>query len=407
MAHTHGDISVDPLQERHDIHLHMDFDFENGVDLGFSHGVPAEDKTQKKKLKRKVGARRSSSKCSLILEYILLKERDPPSQKENVPHPPGSEPSHSPFSSASFSRRLLTQDDVSTPLQDISLEEHGWANADLKKPKKIARLLLDARTELTDDELRTARAHYLQAQSLLRDSFEQKQRGKCSNKALKEKVWSVPSCKVNIKVGAPALADFWQENFKVQVEARTGSLQILPGGDDSPHKRRKLEKRIDAKDLSKAERWLLEAPTLQTMYNRPTAEYEDVDLLPPDDLRSSEEPGQGRRISRDASITGDLSVEFGTHIADLGSQKSSMFPWDNAGGSSSSGAFGIAESDHNTPLDFIDTRIRGSSQSRRDSSLVPSQGGSLTGDPGLSPAGVKKSQVLDEDYAFEGDCSQL
>lgn len=117
------------------------------------------------------------------------------------------------------------------------------------------------------------------------------------------------------------------------------------------------------------------------------------------------EPGQGRRISRDANITGDLGVEFGANIADLGSQKSSMFPWDNAGGSSSSGAFGMPESDHNIPLDYIDMRLRGSSQSRRDSSLVPSHGGSLTGGPGFSPAGVKRPEVFDEDYAFEGgDC---
>lgn len=76
---------------------------------------------------------------------------------ENIPQPPGSEPSHSPLSSAiSFSRLILTQDDISTPLQDISLEEHGRTNADIKKPKKITRLLLDARTELTDDELKVS-----------------------------------------------------------------------------------------------------------------------------------------------------------------------------------------------------------------------------------------------------------
>lgn len=35
---------------------------------------------------------------------------------------------------------------------------------------------------------------------------------------------------LEFKVGAPALADFWQENFKVQVGARTGNFYILPGG---------------------------------------------------------------------------------------------------------------------------------------------------------------------------------
>ncbi|KAG6890416.1 hypothetical protein C0995_008770 [Termitomyces sp. Mi166 len=335
-----------------EIDLYMTFNCEN--ELGIGDSAPTEDGTGKEKLKRKVGAR----------------------------------------SATSFSRLLLTQDDVPTPLHDITLEEHGRTNANLKKPKKITRLLLDARTELTDDELR--------AQVLLRHGFEQKQREKHSERILEEKVWGVPSCKVDIKVGAPALADFWHENLKVQVEARTGNLHIHPIGDAHPHKRRKLEKRVDANELPDVERWLPEAFTQQVIYNGPMAEYEDVDLVPQENLRSSE---ARRRI--DASITGDLGIEFGTQNADLGSQKSSMFPWDNAGGSSSSGVFGMPESDHNTLLDHVEVRMRGSSQSRRDSSLVPSQVGSLMGGLGFSPAGIKRPQVLDEDYAFEGDSDRL
>ncbi|KAH0590754.1 hypothetical protein H2248_000879 [Termitomyces sp. 'cryptogamus'] len=360
-----------------EIDLHMDFSHENGTDMGPN--APIEDETWKRRLKRK---------------------RDPRSQKENIHHSPGSASPHSTplstFSSTtSFLRSLLTQDNVPTPLQDITLEERGRANADIKKTKKITRLLLDARTELTDDELKTARTHYLRAQDLLRHSFERKQKEKYSERILTEKVWGVPSC-----IGTSALADFWQENFKVQVEARTGNLYIHPGV-DRPHKRRKLEKVVGANGFSDAEIWVPEAFTEQAKYSGPITGYEDTDLVLQDNLRSSEEPGQGRRISRDNSITGNLDIELGAQNAELGSQKSSMFPWDNAGDSSSSGVFGMAESDHNLPLDHIEIRMRGSSQSRRDSSLVPSQVGSLTGGPGFSPAGVKKPQIFDDDYAFE------
>lgn len=55
----------------------------------------------------------------------------------------------------SFSAQLLTQDQEPLPLRDITTEEQNKANqANPIKKAKRTRLLLDARTELTDDELR-------------------------------------------------------------------------------------------------------------------------------------------------------------------------------------------------------------------------------------------------------------
>jgi meiotic recombination protein REC8, fungi type len=56
----------------------------------------------------------------------------------------------------SFSAQLLSQDQEGLlPLRDITTEEQNKANqADPVKKAKRTRLLLDARTELTDDELR-------------------------------------------------------------------------------------------------------------------------------------------------------------------------------------------------------------------------------------------------------------
>ena len=54
-----------------------------------------------------------------------------------------------------FSAQLLSQDQEPLPLRDITTEEQNKANeANPTKKVKRTRLLLDARTELTDDELR-------------------------------------------------------------------------------------------------------------------------------------------------------------------------------------------------------------------------------------------------------------
>lgn len=85
----------------------------------------------------------------------------------------------------------------------------------------------------------------------------------------------------------------------------------------------------------------------------------------------------------------------------LGSQKSSLLPWDNAGiGSSSSVAGGTFGSD-NIPVDHVEIKMRGSSMSRRGSSLAPSlPPGS---GPGLSPAPLGVVHASDDDIMpFEG-----
>jgi len=58
----------------------------------------------------------------------------------------------------SFSRQLLSQDgELFQPLRDITAEHRNKDNqAAASKKLKRTRLLLDARTELTDDELKVA-----------------------------------------------------------------------------------------------------------------------------------------------------------------------------------------------------------------------------------------------------------
>lgn len=61
-----------------------------------------------------------------------------------------------------FSAQLLSQDQEPLPLRDITTEEQNKANQEnpIKKAKRT-RLLLDARTELTDDELRVRFMRYM------------------------------------------------------------------------------------------------------------------------------------------------------------------------------------------------------------------------------------------------------
>jgi meiotic recombination protein REC8 len=161
-------------------------------------------------------------------------------------------------SPASFSRLLLSQDDL--PLGDAGPLANGEViPRPVKKSKKV-RLLLDSRTELTDNELKVsfspsavaicltlhlkaARAQYLEAQNALRREMELKRSEKDSSKTIDNILFGVPPGRryrfgllkipADIRlsaVQAQVLVDFWLENFKVQVEARTGALHINVNG---------------------------------------------------------------------------------------------------------------------------------------------------------------------------------
>lgn len=86
------------------------------------------------------------------------------------------------------------------------------------------------------------------------------------------------------------------------------------------------------------------------------------------------------------------------------SQRSALFPWDDAGASSSiSGAVlqGRQSSDK-ISVDHAETRMRGSSVSRRGSSLL-SQHGEVFGGTGGFPVIINESpQLNDEDFVFNG-----
>ncbi|KAF8213061.1 Rec8 like protein-domain-containing protein [Mycena galopus ATCC 62051] len=393
-----NDMQLDnPVNDHGDIPM----DFDLGADVAFDAG-------QEEELPRGESQPPSTPRKRKAADSDRDKENIPPSTLRRTNNNPAA------FSPAtSFSRMLLSQDEEPQepqepqgPLVDVTANDQNQKNIGPKKVKKT-RLLLDARTELTDDELKAARAQYLKGQAILRRGLDQKRVEKDGGKFIEELLWSVPR-----GVQAESLVEFWQENFKVQVEARTGVVVIHPA-DEPPKKRRKI------RDLPNIDEEVpqdfgndMREEAFDNDFNMQDADFgmglgDDYMEAPraeqgPTHRRSSEEPGQGRHVSRPPSVLGS-NFDIAPQIPASGSQRSSFFPWDNAGGGSSSAAdFGPMGSDR-ISVDRADIRLRGSPLSRRESSLVPSQSGSGLAGLEFSPGFAKKSQALGEDYEFDVD----
>ncbi|KAJ3863071.1 Rec8 like protein-domain-containing protein [Lentinula novae-zelandiae] len=292
-------------------------------------------------------------------------------------------------------------------LADVTSGHKNVDKPPKKKTHKRTRLLLDARTELTDDELKIARAQYLSEQYLQRREFVSKRLEKDSGRVVEDLIWGVPQ-----GIEAPALIDFWQQNFKVQVETRTGviHLDMSEEEDEPPTKRRKVAAARDRgfEDYMQVDDMEQPEPNMENEAemgrgdegNFFEAGWNDIDLEPR--LRSSEEPGQARQMSKPLSDIGaNFSFDLGSLGRQEGSQRSSLFPWDNAGAGPSSSVDAFGGGSDRVSIDRAEIRIRGSSFSRRESSLVPSQNGS-TGIRGISPGdiGIRGSQVIGEDFTM-------
>ncbi|KAF9044550.1 hypothetical protein BDZ89DRAFT_1059027 [Hymenopellis radicata] len=317
-----------------------------------------------------------------------------------------------------FTQELLSQDNMEPeqpgPLADLTMAQNLPKTTRNKRPAKKTRLLLDARTELTDEELKAARAQYLRGQKFLKEETEMKRNEKDNGRLIEEIIWGVPSC-----IQAPILVDFWQENFKVQVEARTErSISTSQANNQPPVKKRKVR---DEQEVQEVEIVKVNADPFidhDRDYNMDAGMDMEMGMGMQDDpfmdapvdydagrQRSSEEPGQGRQFSRQSSIT---RAQFGLDVEEPGSQsqsqKSSLFPWDNAGFLSSSSGVGLPEGGSDrVNVERADVRIRGSSVSRtREDSLVPSQSGSGVA---MSP-GFDKGLQMGEDYRFEVEAGE-
>ncbi|KAI0756960.1 Rec8 like protein-domain-containing protein [Daedaleopsis nitida] len=266
-----------------------------------------------------------------------------------------------------------------------------------RKAKRV-RLLLDSRTELTDEELKMSRANYVQEQEALMRNVAQKKAQKESSKLIEEMIYGAPR-----GVDAPVLVDFWLENFRLQVGARSGQLHLEIEG-EPPTKRRRV---IDAvsepffpehgRDVSSPSHG---DPFRMDIDQGPDFEMgfdlrDDMNL--DSRMRSSEEPGQARRGSRPPSaMFSYLEMRPGQDIIS-GSQRSGFFPWDHAGPSSSVGGagFGVDGSDIFSGIRPASKR-GGSLGSRRESYMIP--GGTVP--PSPVDFGLRVSQLGGDDFEF-------
>ncbi|KAI8995657.1 Rec8 like protein-domain-containing protein [Trametes punicea] len=272
----------------------------------------------------------------------------------------------------------------------------------LRKPKRV-RLLLDARTELTDEELKSARANYVQDQELLKREMAKKKMEKESGKLIEEMLYGAPK-----GVEAPVLVDFWLENFRLQVEARSGELRVEVEG-QPPRKRRRLSDAAvatgDAIDPARRDNFQMD---VDQNLDFGLGGWDFADFQKPGDefnydsrMRSSEEPGQARRGSRPPSALGshfDFDLRP-TQDNVSASQRSAFFPWDHAGPSSSvaGAAYDLGGSDVFSAARPA-SRRGNSIGSRRESTLLLG-GGIIPPSPPAS-MGLRSSQIGVEDFQF-------
>ncbi|KAG8833583.1 hypothetical protein FRC20_007633, partial [Serendipita sp. 405] len=113
-----------------------------------------------------------------------------------------------------------------TSLESSNLDDNGGGIVQAasiavksKRGKKQVRVLLDARTELTDKELREARDNYLQEQSRLRHEMEQQRLQKTVVERANELLYGPPDI-----LEAEPLRQLWSNALVALIETKTGLI---------------------------------------------------------------------------------------------------------------------------------------------------------------------------------------
>ncbi|EJD52680.1 hypothetical protein AURDEDRAFT_120316 [Auricularia subglabra TFB-10046 SS5] len=209
------------------------------------------------------------------------------------------------------------------------------------KGKKVVRLLLDTRTELTEAEMKHAREKYVEEQNKLRLAELAKKREKEMMKRVDEFIWMPPPT-----FRAPELLEFWHNSFKVQIEARSGTIHLNHREDDHKQKQAK-RRRVEEQEADYGHTAEADAPVFDGGDFMMMDEFGGIgfDARQSDRMRSSATPEMGRRGSKPPSVTGsglgvDLQAELelmqDQPMKEPGRASESFFPWDNPAFPSSS-----------------------------------------------------------------------
>ncbi|KAF7784305.1 hypothetical protein Agabi119p4_470 [Agaricus bisporus var. burnettii] len=280
------------------------------------------------------------------------------------------------------------------PLMDIRVQNQQDGSS--TKKRKRLRLVLDARIELTDEELKIARAKYAESQKELRKEMFHKKLEKDAGKMISDIIWGAPQ-----GINAEQLIQFWRKNFKVQAQGR---ININDCDDQEPlrKKRKSHAREMTVENTAGSPQFI---PEPRELDDPMLGQGAIVDFQPLADdnaesaqRRSSEEPGQGRQRSRVSSV--ERGSQFGIDVQakdSFGSQRS-MFPWDNAGATSSAGGHFLSDR-----VDVADADVRLRESPLRSPFTYRSRSGSAVVGLGAisSATGGRSSQAFGEEFAID------
>ncbi|KIJ55411.1 hypothetical protein M422DRAFT_240024 [Sphaerobolus stellatus SS14] len=278
-----------------------------------------------------------------------------------------------------------------------------------KKPKKRVRLI-DPRTELTDEELKFQRYNYPEEMARLRKEANSKQLLTYGRKRFEESLWTPPA-----DFAAPELVELWNRKVVYPVKSREAACVNCALEDFRPAKKRRIDEVLREQDMDVPHRDvdMMDANmdfdfgeqregdnNVPYEFNNDAWEMGDgpiLDDLNSGDRRSSDDPGQARHDSRASPSPGLNSflgrMPFETVRDEQFSQ--SMFPWDNAGPSSSIAPAPGSASHSDLGLSFDNSIVRIRRRSRS---------GSARESPALSLLGGQIDIGMDfgEDVIFPG-----
>lgn len=288
---------------------------------------------------------------------------------------------------------------------EVGASEPLEEKACLPKRNKRPRLVFDARTELTDAELKVIRMHYVENQGTIRRELQIKKFERERAIFINDLLWGVPD-----NVQAEELVEFWVSQYKTRIEARSDkhpSLDYMKKGigePTAPPDQVNVAQGIPSIPMVTDVEWpdadltaVFETNELDIAFDYGTEIHAD-ECVESSKLRSSEEPGQGRQVSRRSSAPSHL---LGIDVQISGnSQRSTLFPWDNARDNSP----GLDDNfraglDDRMNVDYAETKLTRDSSSRKASS-IPSRPQSLQF--GVeSPPALLRGSGTDDDFMFD------
>ncbi|KAI6136625.1 hypothetical protein F5141DRAFT_40002 [Pisolithus sp. B1] len=271
----------------------------------------------------------------------------------------------------------------------------------LPKRNKRQKLMFDVRTELTDTELKATRMHYVEDQGAIRRELQNKRFEREYASFINDLLWGLPD-----HVQAEELVEFWTSQCKTRIEARTDKCALRnhvvkgTGMRTALTEQTNVSQGVPTIPVAVNVEWLdapWEANDLDTAFDYGVETHAN-EHLESSKLRSSEEPGQGRQASRHSSA---LSHLVGNDVQISGdSQRSVLFPWDNAGDNSPESKDDFrARIDHRMSVDHAETQLIRDSSSRRESP-IPSRPPSLQFGV-ASPPTLFRSSEMDDEFIFD------